>query len=182
MVDRIATIVERPVVGTRIAWMVETRAQAPGDIETARHADHPDRIQPVGILQDLASSVSGGILAEKLWVSTACATAAIFSCGHPSSARIPEAFSAASRDACDRSGEFFSTATQSCRSTEATSTSASHLLRHGCAWHFGTPGEYGQDHASRHHLPSHAPEAGSERLMRGKGVGSEKICHVIKSR
>ena len=53
VIDRKAPVVERAVFCQRIDRIVEGRTHAPGDVEAAGRPHHADRIEPVGILEDL---------------------------------------------------------------------------------------------------------------------------------
>ncbi|PAV70565.1 hypothetical protein WR25_01479 [Diploscapter pachys] len=81
--------------------------------------------------------------AEKLWVCTAWAACSTRADGQPMSVRIAAARSADSVEAWLRRGEFFSTATQSCSTVAASSSSRSPpslawmrrtLLHTRCTW------------------------------------------------
>lgn len=65
MVDGKALIVQWALQSLRIGWIVKTGTEPPGNVETARRTDHPDGIQPVGILQDFCFQRFGGKIGRK---------------------------------------------------------------------------------------------------------------------
>lgn len=53
MVECVAPIVAGTATGLRISDVVEGASETACNVEAARHADHPDGVQAVGILEDL---------------------------------------------------------------------------------------------------------------------------------
>ncbi len=125
MVQREAPVVMVAARRQRIGRIVERGAEPAGDVEAARDADRADRIEAVGVLQDAGVERlrrdAGGKAVRRDRMREGVEA------GAPEAERRSDLLPApaARREACARSGEFFSTATQSCRITAAASSSRS---------------------------------------------------------